>query len=689
MGVIKSPVKKYLPSPTEKDEIYERVRNDLYDVKAYFDMKLAKRRENYNFYRGNQWTPAEIDEHITQMRKPYVFNEIQNKLDHLIGSQTQTRLDAKAIPREKADEAATELLTHMVKWCEQVNNFEYTETNIFTESIIGGVGVSQIRWEKEDIQGGYPKIEKVAPEEIVWDINSKQMSLDDARWMARRMVISKMAAMEMFPEFAKEIENATLDTDMVSDDYVRNVNQDETEVEGRKHISVVEYYEKIREFKYTVFDDIRNENRAFDTQEEADAYYEGLMEQYVKGEEPLLLPDGQPRIAIVQDLVDVVYQSIIIGSEVASYEKTSLPFFPYDVMFCYFEEGDYWAYVDKLIDPQRLVNTFFSQWEYQLGAAGKNITTVVPPLVGPDGAEKVRRELSRTAPIIEVKDHSALRMWPNNPVNPELYQGIMFGIGRMMDYAGGKNALGLQENAAESGRAVIARAEQGGLARLPFFDKLRYWRINVTLKMIWYMKNFLSPGQIIRVIGADADIAYVPIDETLLNTINEVKTDIIIDEAVKSDSVKERQFMQMKELFAQIPGLPPELISKILIEFSSLPQSKKSEITGQLDSWKDYQQKQAEENKQKKMQQDVLDALTKKRMRETMEEQEQLQQAEQELAKKKKDVQTKMSDIEKARMELQNKNLTPDQMMKLQDKFTNKQELGESVGLNNQAAMLR
>ena len=501
--------------------------------------------------------------------------------------------------------------------------------------------------------------------------------------------MSRMAAAEVFPEYIDVIEKAGLNEDIMPEDYLRAYVGEYSTDDGRKLISVVEHYEKVREYKYTVSDDIKNETRAFDNKQEAEGYYNALIEEYPKLDESLLLPDGTPRVALIQDLVDVVYQSIVIGREVVSYEKTALPFFPYDAFFCYYVEGDYWGYVEKLLDPQRLVNTFFSQWEYQLGAAGKNVTTVVSPLVGKLGAEYVRREMSRTAPVIEVKDHGALRQWPNNPVNPELYQGIMFGIERMMDYAGGKNALGLQENAAESGRAVIARAEQGGLARLPFFDKLRFWRISVTLKIVWYIKNFMTPGQIVRVIGADDDIAFVPVDEQLMATLREIKYDVIIDEVVKSESVKERQFQQMKELFGTIPGLPPEIISKILIEFSGLPQSKKQEIMSQLEFYQKYQQEKMEQAKQQKLEQQVTDSLIKKQLMETMQQQQELAEKEKEIDGQKKSVQAKLDKIEQARLALQEGNLSPEEIAQLQNNFHNKEELGQNVGLTQQSAMLK
>jgi hypothetical protein len=181
----------------------------------------------------------------------------------------------------------------------------------------------------------------------------------------------------------------------------------------------------------------------------------------------------------------------------------------------------------------------------------------------------------------------------------------------------------------------------------------------------------------------------VPVDEQLMATLREIKYDVIIDEVVKSESVKERQFQQMKELFGTIPGLPPEIISKILIEFSGLPQSKKQEIMSQLEFYQKYQQEKMEQAKQQKLEQQVTDSLIKKQLMETMQQQQELAEKEKEIDGQKKSVQAKLDKIEQARLALQEGNLSPEEIAQLQNNFHNKEELGQNVGLTQQSAMLK
>jgi hypothetical protein len=298
--------------------------------------------------------------------------------------------------------------------------------------------------------------------------------------------------------------------------------------------------------------------------------------------------------------------------------------------------------------------------------------------------EDVRREFAKTGVLLPVMSHAAIQPVATPTINPDLFNGVTFGINRIMEYAGGKNVQGLQENAAESGRAVIARAEQAGTIRLPLFDKLRVWRESVTYKMVWFLKNYMPAGQIIRVIGNDDDVQYVNIDDDTLNTLSEIKYDIVIDEASKSDTIKERNFQQVIELQART-NMPPEVFLPLAIEFSSLPQSKRNQITQMMAVNQQYQQQKAEQEKQQKLTEEVQDAYTKKKIRESIEMGEQLQEQTQELKKHEKSIRTKLDDIQKLEQQLEGTNLSVAQKNEALNKFNTPAELGRLSEVDIQA----
>jgi hypothetical protein len=647
--------KNYASADKRRSIVYA----DLERHGSIFEAKQRTGRRNVDWYASRQWTDEEKEAHYRQRRHPFVFNEIQHKIDHLIGTQTQTRMDIKAIAREKGDEPAAGLLTAIIKWVEQINAIEHIETQVFTDGLLKGIGAAVVRWELEDFVYGYPVVEKVPMNQLYWDLSAKSVDLKDARWMARVQRLQRGVIYELFPQHIETVRTAaTFDTSNTYPSVLKVRSKLEDEIENnhssswseddREYVDLIEHYERLRIKQYVIIDDIAGRIVRYDDKREAEDFYNGLIDGYVSEGKALMMADGTLRVVLTSTTVDKMLQTIMVGDAVLENVLTDLADFPFIVFFSYFSDGDFWSFADSLIDPQYLVNRFFSQWDYTLGASHKNMVTVQEALL-PRGwdIEAVRQEISRTAPVIPVMNHGAIQPHSNNPVNPELFQGIMFGIGRMNDYAGGRNALGLQENAAESGRAVMARAEQGGLARLPLFDKLRLWRQNLSYRLIWWIKNYMSPQQIVRIIGNDPTIQLRDIDDLVLNGLREIKTDIVVDEATKSESIRERQFLQMVQ-YMQTVQLPPEIASNILLELSELPESKKAEIKSQMQFYMQYQQQQQQSQHEQKLQREAEDAVKRKSIREQLDRSDELKAAEEQVKKQQKEYERQALETQRA-----------------------------------------
>ena len=140
------------------EDIISRVQSDIDSVRRVFVDKIRTGERNNAFYNGYQWTLEQQEDHIKQMRIPFVYNEIAPMVNHLIGSQQSTRMDSRVVPREKGDEMAAQLLTMLVKWAEQTNQLEYIETQVFKSALIKGRGVAAVKWNMEDMLYGYPRM---------------------------------------------------------------------------------------------------------------------------------------------------------------------------------------------------------------------------------------------------------------------------------------------------------------------------------------------------------------------------------------------------------------------------------------------------------------------------------------------------------------------------------------------------
>ena len=162
-----------------------KVRSDFDEVRDAFHAKQRIGHRNAEWRKGNQWTDQEKHLHEVQQRIAYVFNYIKRYVDHMIGTQIQTRMDVKLLPREPGDENSVELLQHILKWTEQNSDIDIVETEVFEDGIVKGFGACSVRWQCEDLDFGYAFVEKIPFNQLYWDLNSKKKDKSDCSWMGR------------------------------------------------------------------------------------------------------------------------------------------------------------------------------------------------------------------------------------------------------------------------------------------------------------------------------------------------------------------------------------------------------------------------------------------------------------------------------------------------------------------------
>ena len=615
-------------------DVYTRVIDDIENARPLFADMWAEARRNSQFVQGNQWDMDEREAHERQNRIPYVFDQISPKVNAVLGVHSARRVEASVIPTEPGDEPTAFVANRLIKWCEQINRMDEVESEVFYDMIVKKVGCTVTRWALTDTLSGRPVVERVPVYQMMWDPNAVDVSLADAKWMCRVIPVTRQDAIERWPEFDEAIRNAggygdessLVRTDVMTarQRFMAQSGRAISEIDLRGDIIVIEHFEKARQYVYIVVDQIANQMLEFDDAQSAKSYVDGLYAQYAEGDVPLIDAEGNDLITTVTLAKDIVIQSLIFGSECVSREVTDLPDFPYQIAFCYHDDGEYWSFVDQLIDPQMFQNRMISELDNQIGRGNKNIMTVVEQkLKRGYTIGDLSREASKVSPKIPVLSHDAINVVPNQPAQSDLVPAITMAISHMTDIVGGRNALGLQENAAESGAAVRARQEAAGMARMPVFAHINSWRRKVTEMCLWYMRRYLAPEQQMRIMGQDGKPEWVLVTQEVLDSLISAKMDVTVTEAVDTVTAKERQFVQVKELFQTIgPMLPPDVVITTMLEYSQLEQQTKDKILGMLPAIQEYQQKQAEQASMAKMQESVQNSIMRKQLKDKLEMQQ-------------------------------------------------------------------
>lgn len=615
-------------------DVYSRIIDDIETARPLFADMWAEARRNSQFVQGNQWDEQDRDAHERQNRIPYVFDQISPKVNAVLGVHSARRVEASVIPTEPGDEPTAYVANRLIKWCEQINRMDEVESEVFYDMIVKKVGCTVTRWALTDTLSGRPVVERVPIYQMMWDPNAVDVSLADAKWMCRVIPITRQDAIERWPEYEEAVRNAggygdessLVRTDVMTarQRFMAQSGRAISEVDLRGDIIAIEHFEKAKQYIYIVVDQISNQMNEFDNPEAASSYVDGLLSQYAEGDVSLIDADGNDMVTTVTLSKDIVIQSLIFGSECVSREVTELPDFPYQIAFCYHDDGEYWSFVDQLIDPQMFQNRMISELDNQIGRGNKNIMTVVEQkLKRGYTIVDLSREASKVSPKIPVLSHDAINVVPNQPAQSDLVPAITMAISHMTDIVGGRNALGLQENAAESGAAVRARQEAAGMARMPVFAHINSWRRKVTEMCLWYMRRYLAPEQQMRIMGSEGKPEWILVTQEVLDSLVSARMDVIVTEAVDTLTARERQFVQIKELFQTIgPMLPPDVIITTMLEYSSIEQETKTKILGMLPAIQQYQQQQAQQAQQAKLEQSVQNSMLRKQMKEQLEQQQ-------------------------------------------------------------------
>ena len=622
------------------EELYEqfhKVKLDIEQSWLVFAARNDKSRVNLKFCQVEQWDEQDKRAFEAQGRIPYVFDQIGPKINHLIGTQQSTRLDASVLAMERGDEQYAAQLNKLVKWAEQMNRIEQLESAVFYDAAVIGVGISQVRWAMKDIVNGYPAAEHICPWQMVWDLSSTEVDGSDMRWMARIQAKRQSSWIEDYPEYKELIESVSTTQgnylgattfngvnilDVLTERQMQEAqgSRDYLDYQGRgSYVIGVEYYERLQDFEYVVVDSIQDVMTAFDDHQEAVDYMLGLQKGYALNAELLIDETGEDMVFISTNIKDSFYQTLVFGDQIAHRIQVDIPDFPYQVAYAYFHTGTYWSPVDSLIDPQILYNRMVAERDNQIGRANKDLATVVVAQLDGIGLDQVNASRSKTGATIPVRSHEAIKLHPNLPASPDLAMVLRDTEQFMVNNVGGQNALGLQENAAESGKAVQFRQQAAGTGKLPLFDHLRLWRRKVTEMMVWYMKNYLDESQTIRIIGKDGAAEYVDLDTGIMDTIRELRTDIIISEQTDTETSKQMQFQNVMDMF-KVAGdtIPAELKIMLMVEMSDMDPATKEKILGGIKFYQEYTQQQMQMQHDDKLKSQVSDNIQREQIKAEM-----------------------------------------------------------------------
>lgn len=545
--------------PDTDDELVTWITDELRQAKAHCSEWRKKAEESYDFVASEQWDEEDKSKLQEKGRLPIVFNRIARVVNTVIGLELQNRQEVRYIPRELGDAQVNEVLTSAAKWVRDNCDAEDEESESFQDTLVCGMGWTETRLDYESDPEGKVCIDRVDPLEMLWDKNAKKRNLDDQRWVARVKKIPKTEFNALWPDETPKTPVVDLESEMDQPhdaDEAKFYRENQPIKTDDKNVTVIQFQWWERETYHQV---LSEQGNIIDFNE---AKYKRIS-KYVT----------EKGLKHVKRTRKVYKQVFLNGNSIL--EETPGPCKDSFSFRCITglrnrNDNTWFGIVELMKDPQRWANKWLSQIMYIISVNAKGGL-----LAETDAFENVRKaeETWASADSITWMKPGALA---NGKVKEKGQAQYPEGLDRLLQYAlqsindvPGVNLelMGMADRA-QAGYLEAQRKQAGVTILAIFFDSLRRYRKEQGRVLAYFIKEYISDGRLIRVLGDNGQEQYIP----LLKDENTYTYDVVVDDAPTSPNMKEKVFAILSELIPQLMSagipIPPEIL-----DYTPLPES--------------------------------------------------------------------------------------------------------------------
>ncbi len=523
-----------------------------------------------------QWTSEDAQLLIERGQAPLVYNEGRLTVEWLKGTEKRTRIDYKILPRSEDDETGAEVKTKVFKYVDDVNLGAFHRSAAFASMVTAGVGYLEeginIEPCEEIIYAGS------APwRDVYRDRRSRNIDYNkDGRYLFRMRRLDLDYAVALLPKCRDQLERAADSTRAVEDevwylgerltsahdlDYSANLPTSQRERRafigsayadsGRKSsVELIEAWYKVPE-SVKFFQDGPLKGKVFDenSPQHAQAAQDGWR----------LYESVAWRMRVMICTLD---DPLWDGPSPFKHQK-----FPIIPVFCYRRARDGMAYGvwRGMRDPQYDLNKRMSK---ALWAASSNRVVADDDAV--EDVDEAREEIARPDAWIKKKRGAELRIENNGP---DLQASLELANQdrAMIRTVGGVTSenLGHDTNAI-SGKAVLAKQDQGSMTTAEIFDNFRLGYQLAGRLRLSHIEQYKTEREVIRIVGQSRPIEWVTINDfdpetgQWKNDITEREADFIVSEQDYRASLQQAAAETMGEIFSKVAPYAPQAIVNVL-----------------------------------------------------------------------------------------------------------------------------
>jgi hypothetical protein len=532
-------------------------------------------RESFQFFAGEQWSDEDKSALASKSRVPVVFNRIAPLVNAVVGSEINNRREVQYIPRELGDAQANEILSAAGEWFRDQTGAEDEESDAFEDAVVAGMGWVDTRLDFEDDPDGAPKIERIDPFEMVWDINACKPNLQEAERLFRVKEFSWAEAKQLFPGVEREMLNATWarsgneNTDPHDQDAADLYDGTQNDHVGDGGLTRNCLIVEARWFEREPF------YRGPDLQT-------GEVREYSE-EQVALVRKSIPQFPAVKQTRKVVRRAFIGKDILGEPDKPLVPagLFGWECITGYRDksEGQFYGIVRGAKDPQRWTNKFFSQVMYLLNSQSKG--GIAAERGAFDDDRQAEASWAKSDEITWLSKGSLSGQNPKiMPKAPAQFPAGFFTLFQEskdeISQVTGLSAefIGTRETT-QAGVLEMQRRQSSLNLLASLFNALRRYRKRQGRVMLYLIQNHLSDGRMVRIVGDDKK-QYVPLTK---DSVANLTYDIIVDDAPTSPNEKERTWGILMQILPMVRELLDANSALEVLKYSPLPASMVDKLT--------------------------------------------------------------------------------------------------------------
>jgi hypothetical protein len=540
------------PATKRRIELENRVTTFKDQFRSFLEgTQTARERSERcrDYYDLRQLTAEEVATLQSRGQAPVVCDYIKEQVDHIVGMAINNFGDPRALPRNRADEGASDAATDALRFLSDQNDFKDTCFKDLAENIaIEGYGAAII--EIEDSGSEVPDIvvRNIPWDRFYYDPYSRSKDFSDAKYMGIVVWMDKADVKAMYPDASDDIDLAF--TDGYDSDGDTFEDRPLWLDKKRGRIRVCQHY-YLDEGDWKV------------------CHFAGSIELMPEETSPFLDEKGEP-------VCPIVAVSLYVN-----------------------RDNERYGYVEKMIDIQDEINKrrskslflFTSRQVIMEDGAVADEYEAKNELKKPDGIVKIRPNMRFE--IAQTGDMAQGQL--------ALYQEAV----QKMTSATASLAMA-DEAEGMSGRAVRSLQAVRSTQFTPFMTSLKNWRIRVYRQMWLRVRQYWDAPKWVRVTDDESNLKWVGLNQPVTygealqekaqqgdqqavqalqqmmqaqdprlnqvfetkNQVAELDVDIIIDESPDTVTIQQEQFETIATL-ASTYG-PQAVPFKALLQLSSL-----------------------------------------------------------------------------------------------------------------------